>query len=36
MVSCDARSFGSVDFLASARFINNVGFGVREEAELDL
>jgi hypothetical protein len=36
MVGCDAGSFGCVDFLASARFINDVGFGVREEAELDL
>jgi hypothetical protein len=36
MVGCDARSFGSVDFLASTRFINDVGFGVWEEAELDL
>jgi hypothetical protein len=36
MVGGGAGSFGSVDFLASARFINDIGLGVREEAELDL
>jgi hypothetical protein len=36
MVGGGAGFFGSVDFLASARFINDIGLGVREEAELNL